>query len=379
SFLGLFTNLTIVKLIGGLTTLSALIRDIFQKKKIDFFLTSQSLCFLILTCYVILTGFIKPGSNTRETFTKFGSFIMFYYLLVSLVDNYSRIRIIVWSCISAMVWASFLALAQFVFKGGGDARPGALFGDSNYFAISLLVVISMAYYRIEGEYKKRFKVLAVIFILILISGLMLTLSRGGILGFLVGIIAVSLKKQEKWKGILFLIIIINSTLLLMPQTFWKRVEMTKIRNTAVSDKYNEAFVSTERRIKLAKGALAMFISNPIIGVGPGNFFWNSRQYAHIVPGMAHNMYLEVLAEMGMIGFPLFISIIFFTLKDLKYIIANSILNGSPNMKNLADSLQVGLISFLVSGVFLHAEYEKFFWLSIFLTLILKKKMQESEI
>src|SRR3954451_1395669 len=70
----------------------------------------------------------------------------------------------------------------------------------------------------------------------------------------------------------------------------------------------------------------MWRAHPLTGVGVGNFQTSSVHYL-LKPGaikrgdlivtqpkVAHNTYLQVLAEMGVVGFVLFITIVLFSLR-----------------------------------------------------------------
>lgn len=71
------------------------------------------------------------------------------------------------------------------------------------------------------------------------------------------------------------------------------------------------------RVALWAAAGSMFLSNPIIGVGYGNFM---GVYADFTRGIvankldAHNIYLQLLAETGIVGFLFFFVIVFRALR-----------------------------------------------------------------
>ena len=84
--------------------------------------------------------------------------------------------------------------------------------------------------------------------------------------------------------------------------------------------------STNSRIRYYKYALEHFKSNPFIGVGYGNWkivsIDKDRENieSYIVPYTMHNDFLEVLVELGIIGFVLYILIFVFSLNYLKNVI-----------------------------------------------------------
>jgi O-antigen ligase/tetratricopeptide (TPR) repeat protein len=84
--------------------------------------------------------------------------------------------------------------------------------------------------------------------------------------------------------------------------------------------------STQQRLRFYKAALTSIIESPITGVGIGNWKIYSTKYDkpfmsdYSVPYHAHNDFLEITAELGIIGFILFFGIFFY----ISYLIFNSI-------------------------------------------------------
>src|SRR5204862_4055565 len=72
--------------------------------------------------------------------------------------------------------------------------------------------------------------------------------------------------------------------------------------------------SAGSRTEIWSIGLRMFTSNPVLGVGPGNFLPSMRQYAGgllvLADGatehVAHNMFVEIVAETGTLGFLAFL-------------------------------------------------------------------------
>ena len=111
----------------------------------------------------------------------------------------------------------------------------------------------------------------------------------------------------------------------------------------------------------------MFLEHPLVGVGVGNYYYECRKYAPIFAGRAHTTYLEIMAELGIIGIFLFLGILFSTFKTLKKIIRSN----SP-ISGYARGLYIGLAGFLIAAIFLHAQQEKALWFVIFMAAALEQ-------
>ncbi len=70
----------------------------------------------------------------------------------------------------------------------------------------------------------------------------------------------------------------------------------------VADFFDPTKVYGSDRFKIWQDAIAIWQRSPIMGVGAGNYQFFDQTYGTDVVGIAHNQYLQVLAEMGMQGF-----------------------------------------------------------------------------
>lgn len=85
---------------------------------------------------------------------------------------------------------------------------------------------------------------------------------------------------------------------------------------------NTEDTSSQQRIRFYKHSIDQIISNPIIGVGLGNWKIKSIDYdkndveGYIIPYHTHNDFLEIGAELGLVGLLLYLLIFYFPLKNL---------------------------------------------------------------
>src|SRR5262249_7178980 len=123
----------------------------------------------------------------------------------------------------------------------------------------------------------------------------------------------------------------------------------------------------------------MIAPAPLWGVGPLNFKSLSGDYTGLdISFMAHNTYLEVAAELGIPVFVIFVSLLLVAFGAFR---RTSRLRGSPEAEELAgwgEGLRAGFVGFAVSGTFISAEYEKYFWLVIFLSIVVDRLIRRHE-
>jgi O-antigen ligase len=118
----------------------------------------------------------------------------------------------------------------------------------------------------------------------------------------------------------------------------------------------------------------MVNAHPLTGVGAGNFRVVSVGYLlrpgptqrdiYIVtePKVPHNIYLNVLAELGAVGFALFLIVLVSSLRSLVRAARTFARQGDTTMEMLTRGLLIALFGFLTCEFFSSALYSKQLWL-----------------
>lgn len=121
-----------------------------------------------------------------------------------------------------------------------------------------------------------------------------------------------------------------------------------------------------RRLTYNVIGMELLWQNPILGIGPGNFFedFTDPEYRYL-PGRTlsgrqlHNMYLSVAVEYGLLGFGIFAALI---LSAFRLCRAVSSAPASPDMAALAVAMRYGMAAYFLTCLFLPNEYNKYTWL-----------------
>jgi O-antigen ligase len=119
----------------------------------------------------------------------------------------------------------------------------------------------------------------------------------------------------------------------------------RYKNTSVSDFFN----SDSMRIQIWKDCFEMFLKNPILGLGAGtdNIHTLLRDtYGIINRTHAHNLFLEMLVEGGIIGGIFVISLLFILIKNLVKLFKLK----DKKYKSYAFLYTASLLSFLVMSM-----------------------------
>jgi len=169
-----------------------------------------------------------------------------------------------------------------------------------------------------------------------------------------------------------------------PGYYWDEIRSIRTENTE-----DNRYGTGAQRVYSWKLGWRLFLMNPIIGVGQGNYQWNVGEAEDqagvqwktrsIRGRVAHSLYFTLLPELGIVGSILYFLMIFFSFKDLKYIkdiskkrkdIASD--EYSKKIYYQALALEASIIGFLVSSVFISTLYYPNFWLLCAFVVALKK-------
>jgi O-antigen ligase len=115
-------------------------------------------------------------------------------------------------------------------------------------------------------------------------------------------------------------------------------------------------------------AARMFMDHPVTGVGPGMFNRHYQEYSRLVGREqasggreAHNLFLGLGAETGLLGLLTFLSIIVVTLRDLLRT-RKQLMQTDPSSALIATGFFLTILSYLVTGMALHFAFVRYFWL-----------------
>jgi O-antigen ligase len=250
----------------------------------------------------------------------------------------------------------------------GAIRIQGLSGDSDLHAYIYIIMMGMLLVLFFNTLKggSRFKgLLLTVLLALYITNIFATGSRSAWLGMTIclGMFLLLSRIKRKWfimSGIvtLYLVLIVG---------------LASFSNTPVLSRLLglEGKRSITGRLDEAKLDLSMFSSHPILGVGPGNtinvmhrHFKDSPSYPKVLADykkLSTNGYLILLSENGLVGFTIYLTILFSFMGMMIRIIAST----SEGWKK---SMAKGLLSIISAHFFLLVFYpvydSEFWWMTI---------------
>lgn len=217
------------------------------------------------------------------------------------------------------------------------ARVYSVFGNPNILAEYLIMVIPISISLFWYSKKVHKKAIFLGTSLILMLALVLTLSRGGWIGFAFGILVFVILIEKRL--LLSIIPLVLGAVYFLPQSILNRV--LSIGNLGDS--------SNAYRLKIWDITLDIIRDNWLVGVGFGYIPFKStfETYIRTMPAYhSHNTYLQITGEMGILGLIIFISFIFIL---YKYSIKRLIKGEDRYIRTMAGGVLAGLAALLGHG------------------------------
>jgi putative inorganic carbon (HCO3(-)) transporter len=252
-------------------------------------------------------------------------------------------------------------------NGGGDFRLWGSIGDANYYAQIMVALIPFAVERFLHEKKLILRFLSVWAIFVFLVTIYYTFSRGGFLALLVvGFLIFARQPSRPYTGLILLGILLFVGYQFVPAQYSQRIgslfQLVPGENTT-----GKIDTSLQGRTSASIIGWTMFSDYPVLGVGVGNFNANFDRYARQLglsheAGSAHNLYLEIAAERGLVGLLSFIAILYFTFRVLQRTKVSFLRKNFQEMANICDALTASLAGYLVGAAFLHDAHIRYLWL-----------------
>lgn len=366
SFLGVIPEFTMIKLLGMIGLGWSALQLMQGRMDLAGLASPQVRVFFLFVATVVFASI--AGGAGRLVVSRLLSVIFFLPLILAVVRTEADLRRALQAGTAIMILVFPYAYRQTLRFGG---RLGVGLYEANYFALELVMWLPLAYVFARQEkspWKRRFWFVGfgVIVLEIIMTG-----SRGGFLGLVVVGMALIIKLVQR--RVLALVAVgVALVPILLSTGLGHRIRASGLDSDAV-DVAAEQSLESRKQILLI--GLEMIAANPILGVGFGNFRANTEAKL-LVPKIAHNTYLEIAAELGLPAFAVYIGLLWVIFAALRRTGRTAAAMGRTDLAELAVAIRIGLLGFCVSQFFLSAQFEKFFWLMVFLTICLERVVTE---
>lgn len=344
--------------------------------------------FLVVEILSTITA--RDTTDAMSSLTTFlGEGIGLYVLVTNTVRSTAQLRAVVWILLlvgAALGGLSFYQQITETYNNAyfgfaqteaaatgltetGIARLAGPIGEKNRYAQIMLMLIPLGVLQFSAERQRWLKVAALVSVALAAIATALTFSRGAALAagiILVAMVALRYLRVSHLVAAAGLIVVV----LIAVPAYGARLTSLADIGALLSDEpaASETDNSLLSRATENLTALRVFADHPILGVGPGQFPAYYRDYADEIGVSvraanreAHNLYLGIAAETGILGLAAFLGAVVATFVQLARARAAALVR-RPDLAATAAGFMLALVGYLASGIFLHLSYARYYWL-----------------
>jgi putative inorganic carbon (HCO3(-)) transporter len=250
--------------------------------------------------------------GTVGVFTdQYAKVILIYLLAVNVIDSPKRLERFTWILVLAVGYVAFRAVFDYargvnLLRGGTRVMGsvGGMMQNPNDLALNMVVFLPLAAFLAmrPGPVMRRLVAAGCAFCMM--GAIVASGSRGGSLGFVAMLIVLAITFVRRRPALVFAgALAVLCSLPLVPSSYWQRI-------ASITDASKDEVQSSQARRRLYAESFDAFVQNPLTGVGAGQFKdWNPTKRIEAWHE-AHNVWLQVAAELGIGGLAIFLFLVF---------------------------------------------------------------------
>ncbi len=400
-----YTNLSVVAVRGGVPEILALsffvmlglplLYALFVQKQ-PLIINSVLLLMIVYLGFSLLSGILSVQPSA--TYSRINNFLIEGLILYALILNCIRtidvLQKAVWVLLAAGALIGSLSVYQSVTGnydndfGGlaqvsnaainageetflGDQRTvsrlSGQIGEKNRYAQTMVVLLPLAVSRVLYERSRRRQLIAAVCGMLILGGTLLSFSRGAGLAIVALFFAMAALQVVRFRHWLVLAVATPLLILVIAPDYLERISTLGEVSDLASGNTGQTDGSILGRATENLAALYVFFDHPIVGVGPGQVTryirdaGNELGLRHLTEDRrAHNMYLEELADTGILGFSAFMGILLVTVTRLYQLMRYWQSRNNEYFQTLA-GLLLAVFAYMVTAIFLHLSYARYYW------------------
>lgn len=357
----------------ALSTFGAVVLS--QEKKafyVDVQIVLTILFGLIMTCSWL--NAIVPSDDGTDLWEKVLKVQVLALLITGIMTTRLRLHLLALAVVTSLAFLGVKeGLIALLTAGGHKIIGTGSVGDNNSLATALLMIVPLAFYlaRYSAIRVIRLGMLAVLALSVVT--VIMTYSRGGLLGLLVVAAFMVKNSRSKFASIAMVLIGAGLVYAFAPDSWFERIGTVE---TAAND--DGSFLG---RVVAWKMSTLIAFAHPIFGGGPHAVqrfqVWSEfRPYIDsvnffptpppdVVPHAAHSSYFEVFGDLGFSGLIVFLSLLACAFWQLFRI--RRMAKSRPDLRwaaDLAGMLQISMAAYVVTTALLSMAYFELFWILI---------------
>jgi len=345
------SQLSPTKVVGAVAFASFALNAVITRRPIVFDRT-HAVVFGILALALLSTLQVNDTGDAVSTTTRYASFVLLFFIISQFSNDHRLQRLIVWTLSIASTVVGFLAVREFL--SGHELLARLPEGDPNDVAFVLATTLPLTFWLLRERGLRRVAVVAMLGMLAV--AIILTFSRGALVGLAAGLLWKLIVDRRQLKVILAAAVLAGAVIGLVVYLAGDRVD------TGLRAKEKVAGANVSSRLEAWRLAAGLAVDHPLLGIGPGEFRNRYVAATGRLPGtpplkVVHNAYLDIAAELGIVAAILFVA--YLVMSIVRGWTANVRRRGPPG---LGASVTIALVIGSVATLTLSEQYFAPFWL-----------------
>ena len=316
------------KVIALVVILTLFMYIAFKEKQFELYNIDKAYVAFMLVCLVsiIFSGDIGYSMDAYIEFAK----IFLTYIFVSRIANTpKRFKSIMWLYVSSLIFLAVTTsynyytggaqLSMGIDRARGLAGADGAYSDANSVANSMVLGIPFLFFLMKYYKSTAMKLFFVAILAITCWTIILTGSRGGMLGVIIIMMILAYQTSYRTISMIGAFAFLAIFVVFMPSQYIERFE--SIASVYDADDATGANESAQGRIEGLEKGFVFMTERPLFGCGFQSFKWENRhQYGKWLD--AHNFLGKLMGELGLMGlltFGAFLYIIIKTMQMLRYL------------------------------------------------------------
>jgi probable O-glycosylation ligase (exosortase A-associated) len=348
----------------------------FTKKINRNILTIETVLLILLWLWFAVTIFYAstvPAFSTHveagmASLTRVSKVLLVIFLTILLVTSRERLRSL-YLVLALSIGVLAIKGAIFGIRTGGENRvwgpPDSFLADNNDLALATNMALPILFFLAAEEKRRWLKRLLRIGFVCGILSVLLSYSRGGLLGLVVVLSAIALTSRHKLLAVAFIMICAVAVFSYAPGKWMERMG---------SFYHGEIDRSAQGRLNAWEFAIVLTRHYPITGGGFETF--TPDLFERYTPSLffagPHSIYFQTLGEQGYVGLALFLSLLgscWVTLYKMSRVSRR--VQSLKWVRPYAYMLGTSLLAYMISGAFLPRAYFDFFYTLVATIIVLK--------
>jgi O-antigen ligase len=362
-------SFSFLKVAGFLLMVSWLAHISTRREKSESFVAAHPqftfILVLFLTWAVLSASWAEVPGRALDTSSRYFQNMILFLIVYTAVRERKHAVWLAWAWLAGATFATVPAMLNPpTYEDDLTVRISGTIGDPNELAALLVAGTVFAGVLAVITKEAALRVAAGAAVVLFLGGIFYTVSRGGLVALFVALIAACLL-AGRWRGRTLVVVALGMAAVVIYFASFAGLD-ARDRVTTVE--------GGSGRADIWKVGWRMFEAEPIHGIGSGNFPISSIHYL-IQPGVierdefiistpkvAHNTYLQILAELGLVGITLFLTIIGFSISCALRAARWFGRNGDTQMELVARGMIVALVGILTADFFISEQFGKHLWL-----------------